>query len=531
MFEAYDDLITIKEFDSEIITCVFQWATYFHSNQNNDAISLENDIIDIIGIKSIGIKLNVATRQNTSDRFDDRELIVGLYKFEFDLFQLATKFQKLNLFELVKAADYWDIPRLTSSLALYIVYDVVSSNMDVEQIYLCLFKSKVFIPSEFAPRVLYLLLLKRHIASNCFFNVCSNVSTVYIQRSIDFGDFVFLYSIENSDFIKYDYCHNEQLMSCMSYQDTGFSIQKQQKVRDIMSAYLDKEDLKESIVSGGIFWDYKNESHFALAYPCLFEVYKASQDVDIFILDDDEHERYIHYIYKMKNNFNKSFQNIKKMEIEDETDYDVNSFKIIEPDGLVVNFIFVNKYNYASLPAMLLETFDYSLVKTFYSFKCNALYMPVEIFNQYEFMCKQFGLVSRRVDVFSQTNSNASFVFYKRLLCELLNFDFSFPEKSKKNIMGFLEIKREEFCSEFDYSLKCISKFLRRSLPRIIKYGFKNGFVREEDSHLVLERINLFYQIFGHHLVDKYFAYTNEEIFDCILKYILKTNNLSLIFN
>ena len=97
--------------------------------------------------------------------------------------------------------------------------------------------------------------------------------------------------------------------------------------------------------------------------------------------------------------------------------------------------------------------------------------------------------------------------------------------------MVFLEIKREEFCSEYDYSLKFISKFLRRILPRILKYGFKNGFVQEEDSQLVSERINLFYMIFSIHLVDRYFAYTHEEIFDCIFKYVLKTKNLSLIFN
>ena len=135
MFESNDDLVRIEEFDSEIISCVFQWATYFHSNRNNDVINLENEIIDIVGIKSIGVKLPVSTHQITSDRFEDSELIVGLYKFEFDHFERARKFQKLNLFELVKVADYWDMSRLSSSLALYIVYEVVAANMNVERIY------------------------------------------------------------------------------------------------------------------------------------------------------------------------------------------------------------------------------------------------------------------------------------------------------------------------------------------------------------------------------------------------------------
>jgi hypothetical protein len=508
---------------------VFEWASVFYSKKNINLVNLDDERVDILGSISSSKCIKISS-QHTLSRGDEKELITSLFKFEFDIFQKATKDIKLNVFELVKAADYWDMQRLSSSLALYVVFELVECNFDVDRINLFLFKNVIFFPFEFAPRVLYLLLLKRHIASKCFFNIWAKIDNVYEQRSINFSDFLFLYSIENGDFIKYDR-KNEQLMHCLSYKDAGFNVVIQQKVRDIMSNYLDKVDLDDSIVAGGIFWDYENESHFAKTYPLLFDVYKSNQDVDVFILDDDEHERYIHYIYKMKNHFNKTFEKDDKMEIEDETDYGVNSFKIIEPNGLIVNFIFVDKTNYSSLSAMVLETFDYSMVKTYYSYKNNALYMPVEIFNQYELMCQKFGKTSRRVDVFSQTSSNASFVYYKRMLCELLSFDFSFPEKSKKFIMGFMEIKREAFCSEYEHSLNCISNFLRRILPRIIKYCFKNGFVQKDDALLVFERLNLFFQVFGVHFNDRYFKFTHGEIFDCIIKYVLKTNKLSLLLN
>jgi hypothetical protein len=52
-----------------------------------------------------------------------------------------------------------------------------------------------------------------------------------------------------------------------------------------MEHYLDKDDLKTSLVAGGIFLNYKNDSLFGETFPSLFNLYKAKQDVDIVIQD------------------------------------------------------------------------------------------------------------------------------------------------------------------------------------------------------------------------------------------------------
>jgi hypothetical protein len=331
--DSSGDVVIIDDFNSEIISSIFGWASAFGSTLGfNDVKNLDIETVDVLDFAVAGELIEIVQPNSVDREYCRSFLNTCLYKFEFDLFQQATKTKKINIFELVKAADFWDMPRLTSSLALYIVHEMVECQSDNDQIYSTLFKSKLFFPIEFAQRVLYLLLLKRHAGSNAFFNLWTNKNSVYEQRIIDFDDFIFLYSIEN-EFIKFE-PQNEQLMTSMSYRGAGFNLKILQKLKCLMLFYLDKEDLNESIVAGGIFWDYKIDSPFANRFPLLFNIYKAKQDVDIFILDNEEHLKYNSYIFKMTYLFNKKieantlFVASKNLYVnQDDTDYEIYSFK------------------------------------------------------------------------------------------------------------------------------------------------------------------------------------------------------------
>ena len=498
--------------------------------------NLEHETVDVLGC-TLAFEQVAIVQANSAKRDKQKSFLnTCLYKFEFDLFRQAITANKINAFELVKAADFWDMPRLASSLALYIAHDLIECQADNDLIYTTLFKSKFFFPIEFSQRVLYLLLLKRHMGSSSFFNIWFNVKTVYAQRLISFKDFIFLYSIEN-EFIKVE-PQNEQLLSTISYRKAGFNSNIQQNLKSIMHFYLDKEDLNQSIVAGGIFWDYKLDSTFASRFPLLFNNYKAKQDVDIFISDNDEHLKYKNYIFKMKFAFNKNIEEntlfvaSKNLYVnQDDSDYEIYSFKVVENDGLILNFVFINTSLYTSLTDMVLETFDYSLAKTYYSYKNDALYVPAEIFDQYEEMCQKFGVASKREDVVSLTNSCKFFKYYTQLLRDLVQIDLTHPDKEKLFRARYLELKKQEFGFEFQNYFNDVRTFLKRILPRIFKYSFKNAFVHESDYCTILERINLYYEVFSIHLEQSHCEYTHEEIVDCIFIYVLKKCNLSLSIN
>ena len=531
MADTKSELVIIDNFNSEIIRSVFGWASAFISTLVNDGDNLDVETVDVFGFALSGVVIEIMSQNSTLQKKEKMFLNTCLYKFELDIFKQAVNEKKLNAFELVKAADFWDMPRLTSSLALYIVNEITELHLDNDLIYSTLFQSKFFFPEDFAQRVLYLLLLQRHARSSAFFNVWSNVNTVYVQRLINFDDFLYLYSIEN-EFIKHE-PQNEQLMTRISYREVGFNLKILQKLKFLMALYLDKEDLIQSIVAGGIFWDYKIDSPFATLYPLLFKSYKSKQDVDIFILDNEEHEKYKSYILKMKLSFNKTIEESaifvasgNLYVTQDDTDYEIYSFKMVETDGFILNFVFINKSIYSSLSNMVLETFDYSIAKTYYSYKNDALYVPAEIFDQYEGMCHKFGVASKREDVMSLTNSCKFFKYYNRLLHDLVRIDLSHTDKEKKHMTQFLDIKKQEFSFGFQNYFNDVSKFLRRILPRILKYSFKNVFVNEGDHCLVLQRINLYYEVFNIHLEDRFFEYTHDDIVECIFLYVLKKNNL-----
>lgn len=534
--DANGEVVLINDFDSEIISSVFGWASAFVSTHGHNGENLEIETVDVLGFTLAGQVIEIL-QPKSEGREKHREFLkTCLYKFEFDLFQQATKINKINTLELVKAADFWDMPRLTSSLALYIVHQLTECQSDNDLIYSTLFKSKFFFPIEFVHRVLYLLLLRRHAGSNAYFNIWSNVKNVYEQRLINFNDFLFLYSIEN-EFIKCE-LQNEQLMSTMSYRGTGFNLKILQKLKFLMQFYLDKEDLNQSIVAGGIFWDYIIDSPFATRFPILFDIYKAKQDVDIFILDNEEHLKYNSYIFKMRFLLDKKIEEnalllaSKNLYVnQDDTDYEIYSFKVVETDGLILNFVFINTNLYTSLSDMVLETFDYSIAKTYYSYKSDALYVPAEIFDQYEEMCQKFGVTSKREDVLSLTNSCKFFKYYARMLCDLVRIDLSHPDKGEIFLARFLDLKKQEFSFDFQNYFNDVRTFLKRILPRIFKYSFKNAFVNENDYSMILERINLYYEVFNIHLAEKDFEYTHDDIVECIFSYVLKKSNNSLSFS
>ena len=80
----------------------------------------------------------------------------------------------------------------------------------------------------------------------------------------------------------------------------------------------------------------------------------------------------------------------------------INAFKITLLNGDILNFIFVDSLEYPSIFSFL-NTFDFSLSKIFYSFNKDSIFIPCEIFAEYNRINCKFNLYdnfkNKRIDI------------------------------------------------------------------------------------------------------------------------------------
>ena len=160
---------------------------------------------------------------------------------------------------------------------------------------------------------------------------------------------------------------------------------------------------------------------------------KLLEYIDIFILDDANKAKYMHYyetifepflsVQKDKKQQQKKIKSNQKYEyIIPDCDkiYDgVNTFKISHHDGQIINFIFVSADSYAST-ILFLDSFDFSISKTYYSYETDGLYLPIEIFGHTEYMCSKFQKKVSCIDVY--TIMNTKFQMFYNVLAELCEY-------------------------------------------------------------------------------------------------------------
>ena len=520
---------------------------------------VENEIIKISQFDTCTLNIIFGWCGNMTKPFDQTKILKSdLEYWEVLWFDYATKALQQDIFNIVKAADFYDIPHLLTSLTIFIGKELQNKSTDL--VYSLLFENPIYIPHRFGEKCLYQILAQKLECEllqinyvtlrvvNSIFSIHDCVNK-HNERWLAFDDFVFL-NMLHGNHIRYDPL-NVNLITDLLYQDVSLNLGHLKYVREIMKYYLNDEDLNDAMVAGGIFWDYQSESLFAKAFPSLFEEFKAKQDVDIYILDDAKNSKFSNYYdrifepsweaqrTKYNDNYNdnitKQYDYLYENYAENDKIYDgVNSFKIKHPDGQSINFIFISKDDYAST-VLFLNTFDFSISKTYYSYYMDALYFPIEIFGETARMSSKYFKKIRCEDVKTIVNSVNKFAKFYELLLELLEFEldpdsyiayreslhvkFNYDEVIAAKEKYFLR-KMTEFLNVFGGQLKLLSK-CQKNLHRIFKYGFKNNFKTFTDCEVTLSKIKLFYRVFKKQIDEKNF--TNENMANSIFKYILES--------
>jgi hypothetical protein len=469
-------------------------------------------------------------------------------------FDTSVKSMKQNIFEIVKAADFYDISPLITSLSMYIGKEFQNKKNDF--IHKQLYVNSIYLPFQFAESVLYQILVQKQewdIMQTNFVTkrvinpilTIENCANVINKKILSFKDFMFLKSLHGNH-IRYDH-ENECTKNDMLYKDVSLNINQTKNVRRIMEFYLLFEELNTAIVAGGIFWEYIGDSLFAKSFPQIYKTVVEKKDIDIFILDDSHKNKYLYYygaifepMWNAEKNKTNHLENKRKKNYEidfsiQESDkiYDgVDSFKIRHYDGQIVNFIFVSGDSYAST-VLFLETFDFSVSKTYYSYEMDALYLPIEIFAQTERMCSKFQKKISSVDV--DTIVSQKFQIYYDALVELCEFKVdqygwvAFVNLSNKHRFGQNEINNAKekyifrrktiFMIENRHKLRFLSG-CGKLLYRIFKYGFKNNFRTNEECESALTKVKFFYKVLKSEIDEN--CFNSEHMTDSIFKFLLE---------
>lgn len=489
-FKPIGDYIHIEEFDSVTISIVFDWIEKY--------------------FKSYPWTLN------TQDNNDLNKKRVDLHYWEVLLFDNYTKMSDNHIIEMVRAADYWDLQDLLQTLAIYLAKDLLEK--DCNEIYKILYENTYLIMSgRFPETVLYHILLQKSfcktIRENFLFkqffyeknairkpsllDVC--LKNNELLNLLDYKDFCFLFKTIGDYTTLTLYDEISSLENTLLYPNLKLNMNHKDLIRDVMDNYLDDEDKYNSFVAGGIFIDYQRQSLFADKFPHLYSKISLNQDIDIFINDKNEkkHLKYAEKIYYPY--LDSLYEKRKRDDFIQYTDSDkiydgVHSFKITQKNGLKINFIFNNEYETL---LSFLDSFDFTISKTFYSYESNEIYLPIEIFSEYERIYEKYNCHNELytcIDVVTLMECPKMFGKYLRKLEKLLN---NLNDLNEHFADFSLDFRKRQFLSHYsngarvDSLTKCGKMFYR-----LMKYSFKNYFRDENDCKIYMEKLFVFYRIF-----------------------------------
>ena len=400
-------------------------------------------------------------------------------------------FQNESIFSVVVAADFFYIERFTSSLTIYLAK--LLQIKQIREINKQLFENNILLPENFARKVLYQIILQKAIKNE--YNYYHNDGLkqwinrkdfidAYPQQLIERSDFDFLYLI-NGRHIKYDPT-NPSINSMLIYQGVSLDLNGNKNLRELMEHYLEKDDLKTSLVAGGIFSNYKNDSLFGETFPSLFNLYKDKQDVDIFIqdpsngqVDDISLNKFKKYISNFENRGINILQictnkgrDYSSMYALDMNKYKINCFKFKHHDGQIINLIFPSKCDFSKITDFF-NTFDFSITKIYYSYESDSIYLPVEIVTPYKRMCLNLKKESDRIDVLSNIYS-MEFYAMTKLVCDLLSTTNLYTRcKNHRSINS----RNRSFIRESAKQLCLLRSYFAVHFRRTMKYAFKNYFL------------------------------------------------------
>jgi hypothetical protein len=451
------------------------------------------------------------------------------------LFEEYTKIFKRNILELAKAADFFDIPTISNSLVVFIAKELVGKNSN--EIYSTLYEGEIFVPNSFKRNVLCVLLTnkihhnslhyKHELNGNCangksFVEKCLNKKN--FSQNLDFNDFAFLFKTIGNYIIYEETIEFSSLLSNLRYPFLKLDFSFKQKFRFYIENFIDEEDRNYTMIAGGIFSSYQNESVFAQNMPELYEMMKNNQDIDIFIHDNGtKFNRYYEKIFEVYLEASYSGANGKN-KIEEESSNDnykiyqgVNAFKISLLNGDKLNFIFVDNEAYPSVFSFL-NTFDFTLAKIFYSYNTNAIFVPCELFSEYKRIYSKFYLF----DFFQKNYSDIEYLLinefkvYSILLQKIIKFD---PEFEKCKNDAYLNERKLQFFNKNKKGLKILSK-CSKMFYRIAKYGFKSFFKNFDEAKVCYDQIDLIYTIFKTQILNN--CFTKENITESVFHFLLK---------
>jgi hypothetical protein len=309
-------------------------------------------------------------------------------------------------------------------------------------------------------------------------------------------------SVSSDKYIKYDV----NTAAMLDYSQVSLKTNDNKNLRDLMEHYLDKGDLYTSVVAGGIFSQYQEDSMFAQHFPSLFTMYKNKQDVDIFIQDPSNGQvenmienKFKHYISKIESKGIKITQictnkgrDYSSLYALDMNKYKVNCFKFYHTDGQIINLIFPSKCDFSQVTDFF-ETFDFTLTKIFYCYQSDFIYLPIELMRPYNSMCLNLSLENARVDVLTNLNS-IEFIAIMNLICDLLE---TTCRHSRNKQFRSINTRNRYFIHNTFMNLSVLKGYFSVNYRRIMKYAFKNYFLNTNDAIMALRKIKLIHVIFG----------------------------------
>jgi hypothetical protein len=420
---------------------------------------------------------------------------------------------------------------MSDSLVLFIAKELLGKVS--KDIYSILYDRTIYVPNRFINKVLCVLLTNKihhntlHYKQELYGNSAKEMSLVekclnrkHFSDNLDFDDFCFLYNTIGNHVKVEDTLEFNLLLSKLHYPNVKIDFGDKEKFRHYIEKYIDEEDRQNTMIAGGIFSKYQNESIFAHFFPDMYEKMKNNQDIDLFIYDNGK--KFIKYYEKifevfLENPYSKS-DKINNIEEESNENYKIyqgiNAFKITLMNGDKLNFIFVDSLEYPSVFSFL-NTFDFSLSKIFYSFNKNAIFIPCEIFSEFNRINCKFSLYDniqiKKIDIVDLLKNE--FNNYVFLVKKLLRLRIEFFKST--NDLKLIENKLK-FINANKNSLKLICN-CSKMFYRIVKYGLKNFFKNNDEALDCYEQINFFYSIFKTQIHSQ--CFTNENIVESLFCY------------
>jgi hypothetical protein len=254
-----------------------------------------------------------------------------------------------------------------------------------------------------------------------------------------------------------------------SYKRAQFNFEKKHLLRSLMQEYVRPDDLEQSIVAGGFFSKYVADSPLSLRFPHLFELVSQNGDIDIFILNGSSDE---YNAWFAQRNIQVHSEYSRDHYCNGYTNFE--NFKITTPANQTLNFVFLSTHMNTQ-PFDSVSVFDMDFSRIFYSYKFDALYVYVSLFEK----TRRIALI-HGIDL--QLNDLQK---YKSILR---------AEKSKFERQGYEMFRANAFEDNRDFST-----LLTSQLVYFCKYCFKgySSWTDQAEIDEFAELIDYFYSRFG----------------------------------